>query len=512
MNQIPPRARPPTPEDVKEVAARHHMELTDREAQLFSEHIAETVGRLSELDNISEPNRKLIYSDRQPGYRPCDDEDPYNVFITRCEVSGATNGPLSGYDIGLKDHISLAGVEMTCASKVLKGYVPKQDATIVSRLLDAGCRIVGKLNMEEMSASGAGENSGMGPVRNPYNPDYLAGGSSSGAAAAVANGDVDIAIGGDQGGSIRNPAATCGCVGLKPTFGLVPHTGAVSLAPTMDYLGPITRTVEDCAKALDVIAGKDGLDPRQSGISNPGPEEYEQSLSADPSEINIGFLTESTDWENVNPDVVETVRAALDEFESVGASVEDVSIPWHSDSTAVWSGILSGEAAAMVESEGMGRFSKGHYDTQFGQFFSKARRAQADDFSPTFKLMVLSGQYVSEAYGSHYYAKAQNLRHELSQAYDDALADVDVLATPTLPNTAAAYRREATLSEVIDRGLGGYENRAPFNVTGHPAISVPCGTVDGLPVGLQLIGDMFDDAMVLRAAEAFEQNINWEDF
>jgi len=260
MSELPPTVRPPTLERVREIADELHFDLTEEELEFFAERVRGILDAHSRLDEIPAPRTDLEYTDRNPGYRPDESEDPYNVFITKCRVEGADGRSLSGYDVGLKDVVCLAGVEMTSGSRALAGYVPQVDATIVTRMLDAGATITGKLNMESMSFSGSGEVSDYGPVYNPRDHDYLAGGSSSGPAAAVVAGEVDVAIGADQAGSIRRPAAWCGCVGFKPSYGLVPYTGILGHGPSYDHVGPMANSVYDCARVLDVIAVRaDGL-------------------------------------------------------------------------------------------------------------------------------------------------------------------------------------------------------------------------------------------------------------
>lgn len=396
---------------------------------------------------------------------------------------------------------------MTVGSKLFDGYVPSTDATIVTRLLDAGATITGKLNMEDMAFSGSGELSATGPVLNPRDHDYIAGGSSSGSIAAVVDGDVDIAIGGDQGGSIRIPAAWSGGVGHKPTHGLVPYTGIVGLGYSFDHAGPMARTVEDCALALDVVAGKDPLDPRQGVVET---DSYAAGLSDDVSDLTVGVLTDGFGHAQSEPGVDETVRGALDELAAAGATVTDVSVPMHADGLAIWNAVATAETTATIRDEGVGKYGTGFYDTQFADAFGKARRSHADDYLSTLKLTVVLGQYMSDEYRSHYYAKAKNLGRELGARYDEALADVDVLAMPTTPQTAHEAVPDLTRLEVIDRALNMLSNTAPFDVTGHPAVSVPAGESEGLPVGLMLVGDQFDDSTVLRTAYAFERTVGWD--
>jgi amidase len=501
MSESPPNVQPPTREEIREYAAKHHIDLRDEELDDFEAAIAGTLESYERLDGLPDYRPRIEYTDRDPGYKPDREEDPLNAFVTKCEVPGADDGPLAAYEVGLKDNVNLAGVELTLGSKLFEGYVPSTDATIVTRLLDAGATITGKLNMEDMAFSGSGELSATGPVHNPVDDDYIAGGSSSGSAAAVGNGDVDVAIGGDQGGSIRIPAAWSGIVGHKPTHSLVPYTGIAGLGRSFDHAGPMCETVEDCARVLDVIAGEDGLDPRQGAVLT---EDYLESLSADPADVTVGVVEEGFGHDVGEQGVDDAVRDALAAFEDAGATVTEVSVPMHRDGLWIWNAIAIEATAATVDAEGVGHYRKGLYDTQFADAFGRARRAQADDYLTTLKLTLVLGQYLADEYRGHYYAKAQNLGRKLAEAYDEALADVDVLAMPTTPQTAHAVDDSISRLEAIDRALCMLHNTSPFDVTGHPAISVPTDPVDGLPAGLMLVGERFDDATVLSSAHAYE--------
>lgn len=505
MPESPPNVQCPTREEIREYAARHNINLSDEEVEDFAAIIPETLAGYERLDEIPDYRPQVKYTDRDLGYKPSNDEDPLNAFVTKCEVKGADDGLLSGYEVGLKDNVNLAGVEMTLGSKLFEGYVPSTDATIVTRILDAGGTITGKLNMEDTAFSGSGELSATGPVLNPRNQDHIAGGSSSGSAAAVGNGDVDVTIGGDQGGSIRIPASWSGIVGHKPTHSLVPYTGIAGLGRSFDHAGPMCSDVEDCARVLNVIAGKDGLDPRQGEVST---EDYLDALSGDASDVTVGVVEEGFGHETGEPSVDETVRDALNVFEQAGAEISEVSIPMHLDGLTIWNAIALEATAATVDAECVGHYGKGFYDTQMADAFGRARRAQADDYVTTLKMTLVLGEYLSDQYRGHYYSKAQNLGRKLTEKYDEVLADVDVLAMPTTPQTAHEVDKTMSRVEAIDRALNMLNNTAPFDVTGHPATSVPAGTSDGLPVGLMLVGERFDDATVLDSAYAFEQNVD----
>ncbi|QHS15811.1 amidase [haloarchaeon 3A1-DGR] len=498
--------RPPTTDEIERYAAAHHMDLSEEEIEELAAVIPDLLGAYERLDELSASDPPVRYPDRESGSEPTADEDPLNAVIRTCTVEGSGSGVLEEYDVGLKDNVSLAGVEMTFGSDVMSGYVPEIDATIVTRMLDEGARITSKLNMENLAFSGSGEMSAYGHVLNPHDRDHLAGGSSSGSAAAVADGTVDVSIGGDQAGSIRIPAAWCGVVGHKPTHGLVPYTGILGLGRSFDHTGPLARSVRDCARVLEAIAGKDPLDPRQGAVPT---QAYADAVASDPdpSDLTVGVLEEGFGHEQSEPGVDGTVEEALDDLADAGATVTEVSVPMHLDGLPIWNGIANEGTTATINGEGIGHFGNGYYDTDLMAAFAEARRENADRYPPTIKLVATLGEYLAEEYHSHYYAKAQNLSLDLASAYDETLADVDVLAMPTTPQTAHERIPDPSRLQILERAVNMLPNTAPFDVTGHPAISVPAGTSDGLPVGLMFVGERFDDATVLQAGRALEQRV-----
>lgn len=508
MSTIPPGIRPPSLEDVHEYAEKHSMDLTEDEAEILQKNMVVYQEEIAQLDNLQEPKPpRASTTTRDLGYRPDDDEDPLNAFVTKCDVSKTEDGLLSDYEIGVKDSIAVAGVEMTVGSKMMEGYVPLYDSTVITRLLDAGGTITGKMNMSEFGCEAAGEFSNSGRILNPRDNNYLAGGSSGGSAAAVVSEDVDVTLGGDQAGSIRVPAAWCGAIGLKPTHGLVPYTGSVGWGHTFDHLGPIGTSVEDVAKILDVIAGKDPLDPRQGIVKT---EEYASSLSEEVNDLKIGVLEEGFDYDASESQVDSSVRNAVKRLEELGASVESVSIPQHYNGLPIWLGTWIGETTTLWKTDGVGSLGKGFYSTQFAEFFGAKRRTRADDHAIAVKLALIMGEYVQDKYMSRYHAKAQNLRRSLKESFDEKFEKFDALAMPTTPQTAHEVKENVSHEEALERGWNQLQNTPTFNMTGHPALTLPCGTSDGLPIGLQLVGEEFDDSTLLRIAYAFEQNTDWE--
>jgi len=340
-------------------------------------------------------------------------------------------------------------------------------------------------------------------VHNPRKPGYSAGGSSSGSAALVAAGEVDMAIGGDQGGSIRIPASYCGIYGMKPTHGLVPYTGIMPIELTLDHSGPMTATVADNALLLEVLAGADGLDPRQYA---PRTAPYTEALGRGVDGLRIGLVKEGFGHHNSEKDVDASVRSAAAVFGKLGAKVGEVSVPMHAMGPAIWSPIaLEGATELMMKGNGFGTNWRGLYVTSLIDAHS-AWRHRADELSDTLKLSMLLGHYFVKHHRGHFYAKAQNLSRKLRDAYDAALADFDVLVMPTLPLKATPLPPADAPREVsIQRAFEMISNTAPFDATGHPAMSLPCGQSDGLPIGLMLVGKHWEESTIYRAAHAFEQ-------
>ena len=497
----------PTLDDLAVIAERYHLHPTEADLASFQALMAPTLLSYARLDQLPEPTLPVKYP-RRPGYRPQPADNPFGAWYWRCEITGATSGLLAGKTVAIKDNVCVAGIPMMNGTSTLEGYVPEVDATIVTRVLEAGGTILGKAVCESLCFSGGSHTSDSGPVRNPHDPSRTTGGSSSGSGALVASGAVDMAIGGDQGGSIRIPGSWCGIYGLKPTYGLVPYTGAFPIELTLDHVGPMARTAADVALFLEAIAGPDGLDPRQrAGLRG---EAYSQLLTGDADDLRLGIVQEGFHWEGLSESVVDqTVMSAAHAFERLGAQVHTLSIPWHRDGRHVWTPIaVEGATMLMVAGNSMGTNWKGHYTTSLLDIFARGWQSRADDLSETTKLVILLGQYMQDRYHGRYYAKAQNLARTLTAAYDEALRHCDLLVMPTLPMRATVIpATNASREEYVARALEMIPNTCPFDVTGHPAITVPCGMVDGLPVGMMLIGRHGEDATVLRAADAYQRHL-----
>jgi len=500
-------AKLPTPDELKAVGRQLGMTLSDADVAFFLETMGGSVAAYHALEAMVDPMPVVKYP-RTPGYRPEGAENKYNAWYYKSEVKGAPNGKLKGKRVALKDNVCLAGVPMMNGASTLEGYVPDVDATIVTRILDAGGTIMGKVHCEYFCFSGGSHTSSAGPVHNPRKMGYSAGGSSSGSAAVVAAGDVEMAIGGDQGGSIRMPSAYCGTYGLKPTWGLVPYTGVFPIENTLDHTGPMTANVADNALLLEVLAGPDGLDHRQVNVKT---AQYTNALTGDARGMKIAVVKEGFGLPNSEADVDAMVKKGAAIFRDLGAQVDEVSIPMHLAGLAIWTPIaVEGATVQMMNGNAYGFNTKGLYVTSLIDAHS-AWRQRADEFSDTLKTTILFGQYALNKYRGHYYAKAQNLARTLTAAYDAVLKNYDVLLMPTLPLKATPIPKPgAPRMEIIQRAFEMLPNTAPIDVTGHPSMSVPCGMSDGLPAGMMLTAKHFDEVSIYRAASAFEKAGDWK--
>jgi amidase len=497
----------PTTEQLREVAADLGMTFTDEDLATHLEALGPSIGAYNLVDHMTDELPVVKYP-RTPGYRPRGEENKYGAWYVKTKVEGAPSGKLKGKTVVMKDNICLAGVPMMNGASTLEGYVPDVDATVVTRVLDAGGTILGKAVCEYFCFSGGSHTSSSGPVHNPHKMGYSAGGSSSGSATLVSLGEADMALGGDQGGSIRMPAAYSGVYGMKPTHGLVPYTGIMPIELTIDHTGPMTATVEDNALLLEVLAGPDGLDPRQYG----GPAmEYRAALGRGAAGLRIGVVKEGFGHPQSEAKVDALVKAAAEKFKSLGATVESVSIPMHLAGPAIWLPVAAeGATVQMMQGNGFGFNWQGLYVTSMLDYHS-AWKTRADELSDTLKSTMLLGHYMVKHYRGHYYAKAQNLVRRLRAAYDSALASYDLLLMPTVPLTATKLPEEnAPIPEILARAFEMLPNTAPFDCTHHPAMSLPCGFADGLPVGVQLIGKLYDETTIYRAAAAFEAAQDWK--
>ena len=491
----------PTETQVKSVAESFGMTLADEDVKSFRGLMAGYVEAYNLVDKMPDALPEVKYP-RTPGHRPGPNENPHNAWYVKSEIKGAAEGVLKGKTVALKDNVMVAGVPMMNGSSTLEGYIPDMDATVVTRLLDAGATAMGKVHCECFCLSGGSHTNATGAVHNPHKMGYSAGGSSSGSGVVVATGEVDMAIGGDQGGSIRMPASYCGIVGMKGTHGLVPYTGVMPIEPYIDHTGPMTKTVADNAMYLEVLAGPDGYDSRQIGCRT---DKYTDALDKGVKGMKIAVVKEGFRHPQSQEAVDAKVRAAAKRFEEMGAVVEEVSIPMHLTGAALWAPIgLEGLTQTMMVGDGYGVSRQDLYVTSLMDYH-RGWRQRADELSETLKLCMLFGGYIDRMYGKRFYGKAQNLTLKLRQAYDAVLADYDLLLMPTLPMVATKLPApDASREEYVERAFEMLPNTSPFDISHHPSMSLPCGLVDELPVGLQLTGKLWDEKTIYQAAHAFE--------
>ncbi len=406
-------------------------------------------------------------------------------------------GLLFGMPIGIKDNIVTKGLRTTCASKILYNFDPIYDATVIERLNEADAVTIGKLNMDEFAMGSSTENSGFQLTRNPWDLERVPGGSSGGSAAAVAAGEVPFALGSDTGGSIRQPAAFCGVVGLKPTYGRVSRYGLVAFASSLDQIGPITRTVEDNAYLLQVISG---LDPMDSTSANVDVPDYVSALTGDIQGLKIAVPKEYL-GEGVSDEVRQSVLQALKVLESLGATWEEVSLPHSKYALATYYLLASSEASANLARFDGVRY--GYRTDNAKNLMEMYKQTRSEGFGNEVKRRIMLGTFaLSSGYYDAYYKKAQKVRTLIKQDFENVFEKYDVIIGPTTPTPAFK------IGEKTSDPLTMYANdilTIPVNLAGVPGISIPCGFVDGLPVGLQIIGKHFDESTIYRVAHAFEQ-------
>lgn len=501
------------PDQTAELAKLANLRLDDAQAAEFHtlfEYIGDVIDGLDALAPAPQgkPNAPAR---RDPGRRATPADDPYNAVVRWVSVKqdGTAGGLLEGVRIGTKDSIGVAGIPLTAGSDAVD-YVPSEDAEVVRRILAAGAEINSVLNMDYFAFSGGGDTSAYGPTKCPHDVTRTAAGSSGGSGAALFYDDVDMTLGCDQGGSIRLPAAWCGVLGLKPTYGLVPYTGILGLDFPIDHCGPMTRSAGDMARLLQVIAGADGRDHRQppavpvqdylAAVANPG------RLDG----VRLAVVTEGMSADmGVEPEVADAIRAACDRLAKLGAEITEVSIPEHlaSGPLAV-AGFIEG-MTALLAGGGNGHHHRGIYDLDAAEAFGEALRERADRFSNQVKLTLMFGTYMQRQYAGTLYGKAHNLHGWLRGAYDRVLGGADALVMPAAAHLPHKIDPSLSISERVMRGWSHLANCCGTNPTGHPALSMPAAEANGLPVGFMLIGRRFDDARLLRIAAAYENAHGW---
>jgi aspartyl-tRNA(Asn)/glutamyl-tRNA(Gln) amidotransferase subunit A len=411
--------------------------------------------------------------------------------------------PLMGMPVAVKDNICTQGVLTTCASRMLGNFVPPYDASVIARLRGQSYLLLGKTNLDEFAMGSSTENSAFGPSRNPWNLSRVPGGSSGGSAAAVAADLCAAALGSDTGGSIRQPAACCGVVGLKPTYGRVSRFGLVAFASSLDQIGPITKDVADAAMLLGVIAGHDPLDSTSANLPVP---DYAKALKKkDFKKLKVGVPREYF-AEGLDPEVEQAVQAAIEEIKQLGGEIKEIALPRTDAAIATYYLIATAEASSNLARYDGVKFGLRSKET--GNLLDMYMKTRQEGFGPEVKRRIMLGTYaLSAGYYDAFYGKAQAVRTLIRQDFEAAFREVDLIVTPVTPTPAFK------LGEKSEDPLQMYLSdiyTISVNLAGNPAIAVPCGfSKDGLPIGLQLIGRPFEEETLLRGAYAYEQATDW---
>ncbi|MFN7873217.1 MAG: Asp-tRNA(Asn)/Glu-tRNA(Gln) amidotransferase subunit GatA [Cyanobacteriota bacterium] len=421
--------------------------------------------------------------------------------IDLARAAGQELPPLAGIPIAIKDNLCTRGIRTSCSSRMLADFVPPYESTVTERLWQAGAVLIGKTNLDEFAMGSSTETSAFGPSRNPWNPQRVPGGSSGGSAAAVAAGECVAALGSDTGGSIRQPAAFCGVVGLKPTYGRVSRWGLVAFASSLDQVGPFSHSVADSSEILQVIAG---ADPRDATcLTNPVPD-YLGSLDQPVKGLRVGIIRECLEAEGLDPQVKASVLAASSQLEKLGCELVDISCPRFNDGIATYYVIAPSEASANLARYDGVKYGLRSRDDAAGESLAlMTARSRAEGFGDEVQRRILIGTYaLSAGYVDAFYRKAQQVRTLIRQDFERAFGQVDLLLSPTAPTTAFGFgaHNDDPLAMYLADLL-----TIPANMAGLPAISVPCGFDDqGLPIGLQLIGGVLQEATLLRLAHHYE--------
>ncbi len=495
--------RIPEKDELREVATRWGLGISEDDLEIFQTLVTGALGSYDRVDELYDD--QAATTPQRSSVRPADDDNPLGAWYQRCSIIETGEGPLAGSTFAIKDNTAVAGVPMMNGSRIVEGYVPSTDATVVKRILAAGGEITGKSVCEDLCFSGASHTAATGPIRNPWDTNRTAGGSSGGSGALVAAGEVSMAIAGDQGGSIRIPAHFDGICGLKPTFGLVPYTGAYPIESTIDHLGPLARNITDLAALLTVIAGPDGLDPRQ--VNLPPAEDYSTKINDGIAGLKVGIVAEGFGYEDLSdPAAEELVMAAAQRLEDLGANVSKISIPEHRDALHVWNVIATdGALWQMIRGNGYGMNYRGLFDPEQIEHTKKGWGRNAHLVSQTLKFVILCGEHsIGETGGA--YARAANVRPHITAAVDKALSEFDVLCYPTLPFRATEIPSiDAPVDEYVARALEMIPNTAVCNVTGYPDLTIPVAQGDGLPMGMSIVGRPWDESTLLRVGRAYEK-------
>jgi amidase len=463
------------------------------------------------VNNISEPNISIERIHSRP------ENDELSAWTYQCNLQESKTGLLKGLTFAIKDSINLAGIPMAMGSEILDGWVPQTDATVVARILAHGGTILGKTTTENLCISGGSVTSWPLPVNNPAALGFSAGGSSSGSAAVVANNEVDVALGADQGGSIRIPAAFCGVLGHKPTHGLVPYTGIASLMPSLDHVGPIARTARNLALTLDAIAGPDLDDPRQAALRGPAPwpngyQMCEPDLDKGVAGLRIGLLQEGFDITKTgddngfsgSADAAELVRNQTKRLTEQGAIVSPVSIPIHKDAGKIYGPILidgTYQSLSLIAGRNFAGFGK---DESATQEISRRIAQNPQKVSLVTAIVLIAGRHMQLLDDGSVYSKASGQVSLLRNAYQSAFESFDAIVCPATGPAGLPTKQTGLEKNLLRETMSFYANTAATNLTGHPSTNVPVGHIDGLPVSAMIATNYWQDACAIRIAQAMQ--------
>eukprot|EP00485_Elphidium_margaritaceum_P007730 CAMPEP_0202700638 /NCGR_PEP_ID=MMETSP1385-20130828/13820_1 /ASSEMBLY_ACC=CAM_ASM_000861 /TAXON_ID=933848 /ORGANISM="Elphidium margaritaceum" /LENGTH=559 /DNA_ID=CAMNT_0049357871 /DNA_START=8 /DNA_END=1687 /DNA_ORIENTATION=- len=506
---------------VGSVNKKYNLQIPDEHIDDYQTLAGDQRHNLQTVDELFEQHKPAIYPSscsaaKDRAYEtpePYSERNLYGQWTATTKIAPINaDGPLQGKTFGIKDNINVAGLPANNGSEIMQGYIANTDATVVTRILEAGGTIIGKTQCENLCYSGGSHTSHPVPVRNPHNPLHHAGGSSSGSGAAVACGACDIAIGGDQGGSIRLPSAWCGVVGFKQTWGLVPYTGAASLETHFDHLGPIAKTVDDVVQTLKVIGGKDGYDYRQLHAPPHNDAQFIRSLDAalqqtDVKNIKVGLVKQA--FVDCKDNVDEYVRCAVQQLNA--KKVVEVDVPIHNDMVAIWCSIgLSSQFMTMYMNGGWAPLPRGKYDVDACTTFSTALKSGKVQHSSTNITNLIAGEWMLEQFGAEFYGKGTELARIAKQEYERVMDEneLDVLIYPTIKFCAPPLPidvKQQTPKECAEHAFCNVANTMPSSVTGHPTLQIPVAYHNGLPVGMSIIAKDWDEAKCIHVANVYEQ-------
>lgn len=481
-------------DQLRELASELGWELSAAKAEVLATYIAPFSDGYRWLDEQGSGLPAITYPQREYTV-PSAATNPHNAWALKTNIKTCDTGLLAGRRIAVKDNIFVAGLPLGNGSEVLADFVADFDATVVERVLDAGAIIAGKSNCEYFCLSGGSTTSCNGPVDNPRKRGFSTAGSSSGSAALVAAGEVDMALGTDQGGSVRSPASWTGICGMKATRGTVPYNGAMVMETAIDYIGPLSASVADNALLLDVIA-------------EPHERAFNSRLGEPITGLNIGVLDEGFAHPLSNPLVDEAVRDGAKKLGELGANLSSVSVPAHLDGLTIWGAIVSDGYWQTLRLNGLGYNYDGWYSPQL--FAAMADwPAHLPRMPINAQVLMLLGKHL-ERYHGRYYGQAKNLARQLRRAYDLAFENVDCLLMPTTVQCASANPASDDLDGIFAHAFNNTINTAQFNATGHPAVSIPIAVRDDCPIGLMLVGPYRAEARLYQIAYALEQAQNWQ--